>query len=42
MVRFANFLCGCIRQGERRQPIAADAPPFASFYATPGFTNPLS
>ena len=42
MARFEKFLRSCIRQGERRRPIAAGAPPFASFYATPGFTKPLS
>ena len=43
MARSEKFLRKRIRQKERRQPIAADAPPlFASFHITPGFTNPLS
>ena len=42
MARSEKFLCKRIRQKGRRRPIVAGAPPFASFYATPGFTNPLS
>ena len=42
MARSEKFLRKRIRQKERRQPTAADAPPFASFHITPGFTNPLS
>lgn len=42
MARSEKFLRKRIRQKESRQPIAANAPPFASFYAMPGFTKPLS